>query len=57
MARIIESENGSRRLIKMSSEDILSVVRDYQRAVPRGIPAEEVRSCLADIVIFIPEDV
>ena len=56
MARIIENENGGRRLIKMSSEDILSVVRDYQRIVPRGINPEEVRSCLADTIIFIPED-
>lgn len=56
MARIIENENGGRRLIKMSSEDILSVVRDYQRIVPRGICSEEVRSYLADTVIFIPEE-
>lgn len=57
MARIIESENGSRRLIKMSSEDILSVIRDYQAAVPRGISYEETRSYLGDIVIFLPEEV
>ena len=56
MARILENENGGRRLIKMSSEDILSVVRDYQRIVPRGICSEEVRSYLADTVIFIPEE-
>ena len=57
MARIIESENGSRRLIKMSTEDILSVIRDYQNAVPRGISSEEIRSYLGDIVIFLPEDI
>lgn len=57
MARIIESENSSRRLIKMSTEDILSVIRDYQNAVPRGISSEEIRSYLGDIVIFLPEDI
>ena len=56
MARIIENE-GSRRLIKMSSDDIISVVRDYQRIVPRGCSAEEVRNYLSDTVIFIPEEI
>ena len=57
MARIIENLEGSRRLIKMSSEDIISVVRDYQRIVPRGCNAEDVRNYLSDTVIFIPEEV
>lgn len=57
MARIIESENGSRRIIKMTAEDIMSVVRDYQRIVPRGCGIEDIRSYLTDAVIFIPEDV
>ena len=55
MARIIESE--SRRIIKMSVNDILSIVQDYQRIVPRGAKKEEIVSCLSDTVIFIPEDV
>ena len=57
MARIIESENGQRRIIKMSSEDILSVVKDYQRIVPRGCSYEETLNFLSDTVIFIPEDI
>lgn len=57
MARIIESQCGTRRIIKMSVEDILSVVQDYQRIVPRGVSSEEVRSFLSDTVIYIPEDV
>lgn len=55
MARIIET--GNRRIIKMSTDDILSVVRDYQRIVPHGADYEDVRNCLADTVIFIPEDI
>lgn len=57
MARIIENLEGSRRLIKMSADDIISVVRDYQRIVPRECSAEEVRNYLSDTVIFIPEEV
>ena len=57
MARIIESQTGSRRMIKMSSDDIISVVQDYQRIVPRFSSIEDARSYLADTVIFIPEEV
>ena len=57
MARIIESTNGTRRIIRMSVEDILSVVRDYQRIVPRFSSIDDARNYLSDTVIFIPEDV
>ena len=57
MARIIESSNGARRIIKMSVEDILSVVQDYQRIVPRFSTIENARDYLSDTVIYIPEDV
>ncbi len=57
MARIIESSNGERRIIKMSVEDILSVVQDYQRIVGRVSTTEDARDYLSDTVIYIPEDV
>lgn len=57
MARIIESTNSNRRIIKMSVEDILSIVKDYQRIVPRYSSIENARSYLSDTVIFIPEDI
>lgn len=56
MARIIEAENGGRRIIKMSTDDIISVVKEYQRIVPRFSRFEEVRDFLSDTVIYIPED-
>ena len=56
MARIIESENGGRRIIKMSTEDVISVVKEYQRIVPRSSHFEDVRDFLSDTVIYIPED-
>ena len=57
MARIIESEAGTRRIIKMSTEDILSIVKDYQRIVPRFSTANEARNFLSDTVIYIPEEI
>lgn len=57
MARIIENENGKRRIIKMSVCDILSIVREYQRLVPRGANLQCASDCLSDTVIYIPEDV
>lgn len=56
MARILETENGTRRMIKMSTEDVLSIVKDYQRIVPRFSTENDARSYLADTVIYIPED-
>ena len=57
MARIIESKKGSRRVIKISTDDILSIVKDYQRIVPRFSNEETAREYLSDTVIYIPEDV
>lgn len=56
MARIIESKNNKRRIIKMSVDDIISVVQDYQRIVPRFSSSTEARNYLSDTVIYIPED-
>lgn len=57
MARIIDANKNSRRIIKMSVDDIISVVKDYQRIVPRFSTEETARNYLADTVIFIPEDI
>lgn len=57
MARIIENENGVRRIIKMSTEDVLAVVKEYQRIVPRFSNIDIARDYLSDTVIYIPEDV
>ena len=57
MARIIDSIDGSRRIIKLSTDDILSIVKDYQRIVPRFSTFEDTKSYLSDTVIYIPEDI
>lgn len=56
MARIIESPDGGRRIIKMSVDDILSVVQDYQRIVPRFATSDDIRNYLSDVVVYIPEE-
>ena len=40
----------------MSTDDIISIVKDYQRIVPRFSNFEEARNYLSDTVIFIPEE-
>lgn len=57
MARIIENETSSRRIIKMSTDDVINVVREYQKHVKFRKNYEEIRNQLEDCVIFIPEDV
>lgn len=57
MARIIENVSGSRRIIKLSAADVVSVVADYNRIVPRGADFSETIDKLQDKVIYIPEDV
>lgn len=57
MARIIENETGERRIIKMSSDDVINVVKEYQKHVKNRRSYDEIRNQLEDCVIFIPEDV
>ena len=57
MARIIETQKNSRRIIKMLTDDIISIVKDCQRIVPRFSTEKEARDYLSDKVVFIPEDV
>jgi len=55
MARIIENENGGRRIIKLSTSDILSVVREYQQIVGQNRYIADVSLLLEDRIIFLPE--
>lgn len=57
MAKIIESANCARRIIRLSVDDIISIVQDYQRTVPRFSKFDDVRSYLAEKVFYIPEDI
>ena len=57
MAKIIETEEDSRRIIKLSVNDIISIVQDYQRIVPRHSTRDCAQNYLSDTVIYIPEDI
>ena len=57
MAKIIETENSNRRIIRLSSADVMSVVREYQNCVRRKSDYQEMVSMLSDVVIYIPEDI
>ncbi|MFR1671521.1 MAG: hypothetical protein ACLSWI_01080 [Candidatus Gastranaerophilaceae bacterium] len=54
MARIIE---GERRLIKMSVDDIINIVREYQAVCHKSCCYDHTRELLSKVNIFIPEDV
>ncbi len=56
MARIIDSIDGKRKMIKLSTDDIISVIREYQNITHNCGSFSDIRSALSDTVIFIPED-
>lgn len=54
MAYIIESE---RRIIKLSADDVLNIVREYQKLTRNSCCYEHTREILAKNALYIPEDV
>lgn len=54
MARIID---GKRRIIKMSVDDILNIVREYQTLCRNACCYEHKREILSNANIFIPEEI
>ena len=53
MASIIESE---RRIIKLSVDDVLNIVREYQKLTHDSCCYEHTREILNKNALFIPED-
>lgn len=56
MATIIENVKG-RRIIRMSTDDVISVVREYQSIVGFPISYDDLRSKLDEREVYIPEDI
>lgn len=56
MATIIENENG-RRTIRVSTDDVLSLVREYQTLTKNIHNYESVRRILSKNCFYLPEDV
>lgn len=54
MARIIE---GERRIIKMSVDDILSIVQEYQTVTRNSCCYEHTRELLAKADFYVPEEI
>ena len=55
MANIIENLYG-RRMIKMSTDDVISIVREYQNTAGRPATYRELRERLDAREFYIPED-
>lgn len=53
MAQIIENE---RRIVRLSVDDILNIVREYQRLTKESCCYEHTREILSRNILFIPED-
>lgn len=56
MAKIIENEKG-RRMVRMSVDDIISVVREYQRVVKNPKTYEGIRTLLSQASMYLPEEI
>jgi len=56
MAKIIENKVG-RRTIRLSVDDVISTVREYQRIVRNPKTYEGIRILLKDSSIYLPEDI
>ena len=56
MARILESSTGLRRTIKLSANDIISIVQEYQRITGKLKNIEEIRDSLENTILYLPEE-
>ena len=54
MAKIID---GQRRLIKLSADDVLNIVREYQILCRKTCCYEHTREILTKANLYIPEDI
>ena len=55
MARIIETATNSRRTIQLSTDDILSIIQEYQQLTHKFRYLNDVRNILENRVFYLPE--
>lgn len=55
MAKIIENKKG-RRTIRLNTDEIISIVREYQNNTRKCSCYEEIRNNINKIEIYLPED-
>ena len=56
MAKIIENSKG-RRNIRLNTDDVISIVREYQLISSFGSSYEQIRERLDNIEFYLPEDI
>ena len=56
MAKIIQNLNG-RRTIRLSTDDVICIVREYQNIIQGSNTYKELRSKLNNCELYLPEDV
>lgn len=53
MAKIIE---GQRRIIKLSTDDVINIIREYQQLTHKSCCYEHTREILTKNPLYIPEE-
>lgn len=53
MAQIIE---GSRRIVRLSVDDVLNIIREYQQLTKNSCCYEHTREILTKTPLYIPEE-
>ena len=56
MAKIIENLKG-RRNIRLNENDIIDIVKEYQKTTVGSLTYQEIREKLKNIELYIPEDI
>jgi hypothetical protein len=56
MAKIITTKNAKRRTIRLSTDDIISVVQSYQQLTKRCVDIGNIRDILSNTVFYLPEE-
>lgn len=57
MAKIITTKNTKRRTIRLSTDDIISVVQNYQQTTKGYVDIGNIRELLSNTVFYLPEEV
>ncbi len=55
MAQIITTQNCKRRTIRLSSNDVISIIKEYQQRM-KGFDSSNAAEILSNNVFYLPED-
>jgi len=55
MARIIETNEGSKRTIQLSTDDVIAIVQEYQQVTNKFRYLKDIRDILENRVFYLPE--